>query len=401
MTKRRLLPALLAFGIVFIATESARAQFWEVTSAPNTNWISVASSYNGEKVVAVAGGGGPKKGSGPIYTSANSGATWAVTSAPITNWTAVASSADADKLVAVAGGYPDSSGPIYTSTNSGATWSATSAPITNWTAVASSADGNKLVASAVGPQPSYEGPIYTSTNSGMTWSQTDAPISQWASVASSADGSKLAAADLKQIYVSTNSGSSWTVANLPLSSWGSIACSPDGSELIAGIVFNNAPISKSVDWGATWVATDSPSYHWNKLAISPDGHSMSGIAMSVLVYASTNSGMGWTKIIGPDTDWYSIVPLGDGGKWIAVAANGHIYKSQSGPTLSGSITDTNLVISWPVYATGYRLQQKTNVNDPSWTDVPELPVVVNEKKAVSISLPTSDHFYQLVADPSP
>jgi hypothetical protein len=72
------------------------------TSAPDTNWISVASSADGTKLVAAVGGG-------QIYTSVDSGATWTAADAPSTNWQSVASSADGSKMVAVVSG-----GQIYT-----------------------------------------------------------------------------------------------------------------------------------------------------------------------------------------------------------------------------------------------------------------------------------------------
>jgi len=71
----------------------------------------------------------------------------------------VASSADGTKLVAVAG----FSGHIFTSSDSGATWTQTGTP-QDWMSVASSANGTKLV--AVG-----ESGISTSSDSGVTWTR--------------------------------------------------------------------------------------------------------------------------------------------------------------------------------------------------------------------------------------
>lgn len=148
MKTKYLLLEPVALGGLLTAINPAFAQHWIQTSAPITNWASVASSANGSKLVAAAK-------DGPIYTSTDSGANWMAASAPSTNWSAVASSADGRKLVATAGGplgfaFPASPGPIYVSADSGATWTATSAPNTNWSAVASSADGAKLVAVAGG-----------------------------------------------------------------------------------------------------------------------------------------------------------------------------------------------------------------------------------------------------------
>jgi hypothetical protein len=51
---------------------------------------------------------------GPIYTSSDSGATWLPSDAPITNWMSVASSADGGKLVGVVyqGGIYTSQSPV-------------------------------------------------------------------------------------------------------------------------------------------------------------------------------------------------------------------------------------------------------------------------------------------------
>src|SRR5579859_6161768 len=92
---------------LFTKVDHAFAQNWTLTSAPITNWTSVASSADGSKLAAVIGGGG-------IYTSPDSGATWIAASVPRTNWQAVACSTDGAKLVAVVNG-----GGIFISTNSG------------------------------------------------------------------------------------------------------------------------------------------------------------------------------------------------------------------------------------------------------------------------------------------
>ena len=128
---------------IWISTNSGIA--WTETCAPtNTLWASIASSTDGTHLVAVAGYvyyTGSATNGGGIYTSTNAGAMWAQTSAPVTNWISVASSADGAKLVAVANG-----GGIYVSSDSGFTWTQTSAPATNWHSITSSADGTKLAA---------------------------------------------------------------------------------------------------------------------------------------------------------------------------------------------------------------------------------------------------------------
>jgi photosystem II stability/assembly factor-like uncharacterized protein len=146
---------------------------------------------------------------GPIYTTTNSGITWTQTSAPSNNWVSVASSADGSKLVAASAPVIINSGwvfPIYTSTDSGMTWISNNVPNAPWDSVASSADGTKLVAAG------QSTPIYTSTNSGTTWISNNTPSQIWLGVASSADGNKLVAAALS---ASGNPGSIYSSYTAP------------------------------------------------------------------------------------------------------------------------------------------------------------------------------------------
>jgi hypothetical protein len=116
---------LVAFGadlsnppncLVYTSTNSGIT--WMQAIAPALPaLISVASSGDGVKLAAVGGDGYSVNF---ILTSTNSGTTWTQTSAPGTNWIAIASSADGTKLVAVVNN--QSGSPIYLSTNSGTSW---------------------------------------------------------------------------------------------------------------------------------------------------------------------------------------------------------------------------------------------------------------------------------------
>jgi hypothetical protein len=80
----------------------------------------------------------PENDPGSIYTSTNSGNSWILASAPNNHWSSIASSADGNKLLAGSSG-------IYTSGDSGITWQLPGVPGGSWY-VASSADGNSLAA---------------------------------------------------------------------------------------------------------------------------------------------------------------------------------------------------------------------------------------------------------------
>jgi hypothetical protein len=183
-------------GSIYVSTNFGVA--WTQSSAPtNYSWSSIASSADGSKLVAATGypfgfyGIGNSGSTNAIYVSTNSGAAWIRTSSPSNIWISVASSADGNKLVAAIG-YPQV-GLIYTSTDSGTTWLSNSTPNApgGWQLVASSADGVRLVAWEC------DTPIVSiSTNSGTSWSSNY--VNSLSSLgclcaASSVDGNKLIA----------------------------------------------------------------------------------------------------------------------------------------------------------------------------------------------------------------
>jgi hypothetical protein len=144
-------------GYLFTSTNSG-ATWIQATNAPAAVWYSVASSADGNQMLACS------YFSGNVYISTNSGVNWTRTKLPTNDWNSVASSADGTKLLALANSNSSisgaGSGGIWTSTDSGATWVSNKVQSTAWTCAAMSADGNKLIAS-VG-SPSTTGGIYVS-----------------------------------------------------------------------------------------------------------------------------------------------------------------------------------------------------------------------------------------------
>ena len=142
-------------GDGLIYTSSNSGVTWTSSSTTTNGWSSVASSADGAKLVAVAAlfwdpNVTNYAGDGAIYRSADAGSTWTRTSAPSNGWSCVASSADGNKLVALtlsgfSGG--EGVGEVYVSTNSGVTWAPPGLlPAAGWWfAIASSADGSNIV----------------------------------------------------------------------------------------------------------------------------------------------------------------------------------------------------------------------------------------------------------------
>ena len=241
-------------NVIWVSTNSGTS--WLSNNVPGVSFFgSVTLSADGNKLVAVVG---DYSSPGPIYISTNSGVTLTQTTAPTNNWMSVASSADGTKLVAAA--MNSEGGFIYASTDSGLTWALTGAPTNNnWVTVASSADGSKLVAASWYAFVSNHiyGCVYTSTNFGMTWTPNNVPDAQWQSVAASADGTKLVAVAVEPfglICSSTNSGATWISNAVPSESWHSVASSADGNQLVvAGMV------DQSFNPGHVYISQTTPS----------------------------------------------------------------------------------------------------------------------------------------------
>jgi DNA-binding beta-propeller fold protein YncE len=387
------------------------------TSMPNGTWESVASSADGNKLVAVVSS--VNKEYGAIYISTNSGVTWVrATNAPVAAWNSVASSADGTKLTAVAYGSRTFDG-IYISTNSGVTWvSAAKAPVAAWNSVASSTDGTKLAAVAYGG--AFDG-VYISTNAGTTWiRQTNGLVgTNFFYIASSADGNKLIAAQGGSgssngfIFTSTNRGISWTQAtNVPVSQWYSVASSANGENLLACAYSGRVYISTNS--GVDWMPTALPTNNWNSVAESTDGTKLVALANSVSptfgvgrgpIWTSMDSGNTWVSNSVASAAWVCAAMSADGNKIVASigypSSTGGVYISQTTPASQLNLTSSNgnLMVSWLIPSTGFALQQSPDL--VAWSDVTNNPALnlTNLQNQVTLPLSVSNGFYRLTTSP--
>jgi hypothetical protein len=113
------------------------------------------------------------------------------------------------------------------------------------------------------------------------------------------------------------------------------------------------------------------------------------------IYTSTNSGADWALSSAPASQWSSVASSADGKTLVAVVYGGQIYVSGAGPTLSLTLANANLTLCWPTSATGYALQQTTNIVATNWTAVTNLPTIINSQYCVTLSPAGSAHFYRL------
>ena len=290
-------PSAFAVAATFAGTD------W-VPRGPTRPWRALASSRDGQRLVAAVDGG-------RLQVSADAGATWTAR-ATERAWLAVASSADGSRLAAAV-----ADGPLFRSADAGVTWSQC-APARKWSGLASSADGLRLAAVAEG------GPILISTNAGGSWS-TSERNRFWKGITSSADGQTLAAfVEDGPLLVSTDGGATW-IPRGEAKAWTAVAATADGSVLVAAVW--DGPIWVSPDSGLTWSerATDR---FWHAVSCSADGRRMIAAETLGRSYLSYDSGLTWTERL-ENRDWASVAWSGDGERVFAVAREGPLFMSTS------------------------------------------------------------------------
>jgi|GEM_PF-1619226 len=380
------LPAFVAAVAITTFVPHAGAQIWTTSSAPVENWVSVASSADGNKLAALVENGGA------VYTSTNAGATWTLSSPANAAIRGSAIACSADGSIIYAAGFTDVSGSlagqIYRSADSGATWTLTGAPYKSWTSIACSADGSQI-AGASSQRLGFGQGILISVDKGTNWTFAPAPNDPWISIASSADGAKLVAADLvaAAIYTSVDGGNSWALHSPPLQAFAYVASSADGSRL-ATVSGNNGsgkgPIFISTNSGSNWIQTTAPVTNWVTLASSADGRTLiaaaGGQTATGPLFLSTDSGATWNKTNSLLTHWTSVAVSADGSKLVATEFNGHIYTLHLSPfslspMLNALGSSNGLTISWLVPSMDFVLQQSTDLNSGAWTDVAATPAL--------------------------
>ncbi len=290
-------------GQTLVSTLNSLTEFVEwIPRESSRDWFGVASSADGNKLVAIVR-------NGQIYTSSNAGVSWTPRESN-RDWSSVASSADGTRLVAVG-----NNTRIYTSTDSGVTW--TARYITgSWQSVASSSDGQTLLAAS-------SSGLFTSTDYGLNWTQAEQPRN-WFAVAVSGDGNTLYAADASgYIYKSNSSGDLWaSLTNItPYAGWTAVATSEDGRRLAVPRLGDQIYVSSNK--GAAWNGTEN-ARGWESVAMSSDGMTIAAVAFNERIYVSNNFGLSW---LGMDSNrfWSSIAMSADGRRMVAVVDGGRIY----------------------------------------------------------------------------
>lgn len=409
----------LPVAMMFTAPVSVFGQTWQTTGAPSNSWYRLCCSADGKQLVSLCSGG--------IYRSTNSASTWFLTGAPEEPWTSVACSADGARLVASAaviysslrGG--EHGGPIYVSADSGATWQLTTAPSNQWSRVTCSADGATIVAAAAYDYSNTApGLIFISTNCGASWVATSAPSNRWYSVAASADGTKLIGGS-RGLFTSTNSGTTWISNNIvwdfqnALPRWLSVGCSADGKTLVAirdlSVYYSGSgPRSFfSTNYGATWGSSElTDVYGTTSVASSADGGRL--MVSTSHLYLSNDSGTSWGQQIipelpGPISEYQlGCVASSADGETMFLAVGGDEYgypgtifkrEVQPHPRLNLAVSGSSLSLSWLAPSKDFLLQESGDL--ANWFVAPAAPTLNYTNLHYELRLPTQStpRFYRL------
>ncbi len=376
---------------VLLAGPSAAQTWTTATNAPSANWVSLASSADGNTLAALVQGGEA------VYLSTNAGADWKLSS-PANGGvvgTGIACSANGKTL------YFSGIGQIYSSTNSGASWNPTPSPIASWTGVACSADGTRVAGSSSFRLGSPEG-IITSPDAGATWGSTTPPQNAFLAVASSADGTALAGINLTAlaIYTSSDGGNSWAQHSPPLLNFTALASSADGTRLAVTSQSNNTvgPIFISTNSGLNWTPTTAPLSNWVSIASSADGRVLlaaaGGASALGCLFLSTDWGATWNVTNSLHTHWSCVAVSADGTKFAAAENAGHIYTLHlTPPTFSPLLhirpSGTNAVVSWLVPSMDFTLQQNADLSSSNWVNVAAAPVLNTGNLCNEVTVPST------------
>jgi hypothetical protein len=301
-----MLPSLIILPVYqsYINTNASTGVTWSAgTGTGNRNWVSIASSQNGDNVVA-------STETTKLWRSTNYGASWTELTNSHLGLSTVDCSSDGTKLAVAA-----YSSYLKLSTDSGASWTnVTGQGTLLWTCVYMSGDGGIIIAGA------NAGNLHISTNAGSSWTTvTSMGTKNWRFLVGTPSASKLAAiCDTGAVYLSTDGGASWV-----LQSWTAfrLAISPEGSVFVK---HNGFYIDMSEDDGATWtrVSGSLGAKLWSAIYVGTNGVRIAGAVSNEYIYLSSDRGATWVEQTGVNyQDWKVLAGSEKGDRMLAGATS--------------------------------------------------------------------------------
>lgn len=298
--------------------------FWRGTG-PVEDWVSVASSADGQRLLAAPD-------FGRIHLSTDGGVTWEPRGIRI-GWGVVGCSADGQVMVA-----GQRSGTLWRSVDGGETWQSLGVE-GEWLSLTASHDGSRWLAA------SRTGALKSSQDYGAHWTALLRPGGSgrgisggpWRSVASSADGRKLIAAEEGgRVWTSTDAGVNW-IPRLQPDVWGKVASSADGTRLVVmerpvALIQGLGPqdclghhLWISTDSGETWNLAGPPGCY-GTVGTSADGLRILAYRYGGQLDLSEDGGRSWDSRAQP-FEPIDLTASADGRRWVAGSSSSMLYYS--------------------------------------------------------------------------
>lgn len=214
-----------------------------VSSAPSA----LATNEDGSIIYVTYNGGS-------IYKSANGGTSWdQLTGAGTQSWSSIATSDNGQKVIAAGSGLTGTDRVVKISTDGGATWQTQDAiGPQHWQIVAVSGDGSRYMAG-------YEiGHLFATANDGATWSNITAASStrRWRTITLSYNGEKIYAASACETNsgfgTSSNGGATFSFKSSVPNCANQIATSADGQIALINGGTSGGTAYYTNDGGTTW-----------------------------------------------------------------------------------------------------------------------------------------------------
>jgi len=324
---------------------------WECTSAPDEDWVALATNGVGSYLAAAAYGGG-------IYLSYNSGSSWFQTSAPDDTWSSLGMSYQGKYVLAAASS-------LYTSYDYGQKWTITSISVSTsglWKGLSVSDEGQYMMACAAKV-------LYVSSNYGSNWTLAKDSNIDWTSCTMSSTGENMVAIGTSNgngvSYYSSDYGVTWL-------SGGSISFSTSGS-VVSSFTGKFVYVSSdgfyiSSDYGATFQSSTTP-YLWVDspvLQVTPSGQFIAASSSNGYVFLSVNYGFSWSRETITSTESVYGISMDGSGAQVQVIVGTTATSSLGVSYITGGCIMSNMYVptSFPTSIPSYK-----PTNEPSSTGV--------------------------------
>lgn len=252
-------------------------------------WKGIASTQNGDHLVAIADGKG-------IYSSKDHGLNWIPSSAPPLTWNKVSISKDGKFVAATA--LQDG---VYISNNEGLDWKKANLEDSDeWYSVKMSADGKYLFAGT-------SAGIYRSVDFGETWEKTLNVIGNWHALSMDSTGKRGIVVGMEGgIFLTSDYGFSWSPSQSQFSGeWVDVSCDNAGAK--CALVGTNERIYISKDYGVEWEPAVSEQKAWKSITSDASGNYFAAAADQDKIFVSADAGSSWQPTESPVSEWTSVI----------------------------------------------------------------------------------------------